>query len=239
MKENSPKVAIITGAANGIGRAITLELFSKGFNLALIDKDKNGLDNLKESCVKSNVKVLTYDIDITNTDSLKERIDEIRNNFINIDILVNNAGVLKPGLLEIPFKDFNYMLDTHLIASYHLIRMIAPLMQEQKHGYIFNIASQSGKRARPDLGAYAISKYALVGLNEALYEEMMPHNVKVTVICPSVTNTNFKYDEIEKDEKIEPKDIVNTIMYLLNLGDNVCVKEVCLDCKAAFLRKLK
>lgn len=238
MKQNISKNAVITGAANGIGKAIATELLCKGYNLALIDKDGEGLEKIKGALNKSS-KIFTFNIDITKTDKLEKCIVEIKNKFPTIHILVNNAGILKNGLLEIPFEEFYDMLDTHLIASYHLIRGIAPLMQKQKNGYIFNIASQSGKRARSKLGAYSISKFALIGLNEALYEEMMRDNVKVTALCPSVTDTNLTTDEeFEKGDKIPVSDIVSTILYLLNLGNNVFIKEICLDCKVAFLKKL-
>lgn len=235
------KTAIVTGAASGIGQAIALALADAKYNLALIDNDSEELKKVTDACNKKSVSALPYTVDLRDRSQIDDCQKKIISEFSIINVLVNNAGIFRPGLLDIQENDLNDMIDIHLRATYRLTQLIAPKMKEQQSGYIFNMASQSGKRARPKLGAYAVSKYALVGFNEALYEEMMQNHVKVTALCPSVVDSklikNNHLEQVAESEKIPTSDIANTIIFLLNLDRNTYIKEICFDCRGAFLKK--
>lgn len=151
-----------------------------------------------------------------------------------MDVLVNAAGILKVGTTEISGEEFLKMLQINLLGSFHFIQAVAPFMKRQRSGYIFNLASRAGKVATGLHGGYASSKFGLVGLNEALFNEMSEYGIKVTAICPGWVDTEMaKVSYLKKSEKIPVDDIAKTVRFLLELSPNSAVKEVVIECSKA------
>ena len=231
------KLAIVTGASRGIGRGAAINFARLGYDVALLAKNKSLLQKLAaEITHQYNVNIGVFSLDISNKKEVDSCIAHILQHHSHIDIVFNNAGVLATGLLDIDDKDLIRQIETNLLGAYYVLKAVAPQMKQQRFGYIFNIASRSGKVAIPKFGAYSATKYALVGLNEALYAEMMPFNVKVTALCPSVVNTDLSKDfNIPDEEKIQVDDIINTVNYLLTLSPSAWVKELDIECKYVIL----
>lgn len=235
----SSQICLITGSSKGIGRELAIFFASKGYNLFLTALPNEGLSALREELqVKYKNSVECKEIDFNNTQEVLA-FSKILTQY-NIKILINNAGIIYPNLFNKDPHIIKKILEVNFFAHYYITQAVSEIMKKNKCGYIFNIASGCAKRARPALGMYAISKYSLIGLNEALYEEMMQEGIKVTALCPSIVNTSF-YDnpEILDEEKIQPDDIIKVVDFLLSIGKNTYIKEVVVDCRSAYLNKLK
>lgn len=232
------KLAIVTGASRGIGRGAAINFASLGYDVALIAKNKHPLEKFAaELAEKYNIKTGAFCVDVSNKKAVNDCMQHIMQHHNTIDVVFNNAGILSTGLLEdIDDQDIIRQIETNLLGAYHVIKAVAPPMKKQRFGYIFNVASRSGKVAIPKFGAYSATKYALVGINEALYEEMMPYNVKVTALCPSVIDTDLSRNfNIPNEEKITVDDIVKSVNYLLSLGQNAWIKELDIECRYVIL----
>jgi 3-oxoacyl-[acyl-carrier protein] reductase len=231
------KLAIVTGASRGIGKAAAINFARLGYDVALLAKNKSLLQKLSTELTNTyNVKTGVFNVDVSDKEEVNACISHILQHHSRIDIVFNNAGVLATGLLDIDDKDIIKQIETNLLGAYYVLKAVVPQMKQQRFGYIFNVASRSGKVAIPKFGAYSATKYALVGINEALYAEMMPYNVKVTALCPSVVDTDLSKDfNIPNEEKIQVDDIVNTVNYLLTLSPSAWIKELDIECKYVIL----
>lgn len=227
------KVALITGANRGIGKAIALGLAEMNYQCILIGRNTQNLVAVSEQIVKSNnILPKIIQLDITNSKEVKNTISDLISEFKQIDILVNNAGVYFDGTTEIAAADFSNMLETNLTAQHCILKEVVPQMKKQKAGYIFNIASRAGKIGFAGSGAYSASKFALVGLNESLYRELDPLGISVTALCPGWVNTKMAYEAgttLKGEQMIQPEDLFLTIKWLLSLSPGACVKEVILE----------
>jgi NAD(P)-dependent dehydrogenase (short-subunit alcohol dehydrogenase family) len=224
------KVALITGASKGIGKAIAIGFGKMKFQTVLIGRNTDDLKNTADEIVKAGgPQPASFSVDITNSEKVKETVAEIIQEFSRIDILVNNAGIHFGGTLELPEPDFKKMLDTNLAAQFVMLQKVVPVMKNQKSGYIFNVSSRSGKVGFAHGGGYSASKFGLLGLNESLYRELTPQGIKVTALCPAWVNTNMAQEAgtpLHPEEMIQPDDLFKTIRWLLELSPGACVKEV-------------
>lgn len=224
------KIAIITGASRGIGKAVAEGLAKDGFNLALIARTKNKLIELQERIKSFGVKSKIICADITDFDSITKSLGEIIDEWGRVDLLLNNAGIFRGGSLEATLDDYQVLFDVNFKAQLAIIKTVLPVMQKQKNGLIVNIASIAGKVGYENLGAYGSSKFALVGLSESLYNEYSKQGIKITSICPGYVATDMaKGAEISEAEMIQPDDILETIRWLLLLSPHAFVKEIILD----------
>jgi len=224
------KVAIVTGASKGIGRSVAQGLAEDGYNLVLIARTESKLIELAEETKAYGIKTQIICADITDFTSVCQAVAEIISTWGRVDILVNNAGIFKDGTLQTSNDDYQELFYTNFKAPLMLLKTVIPFMQKQKNGYIFNIASIAGKTGYSGKGAYASSKFALVGLSESLYHEYSNDGIKITAICPGFVATDMaKGAPISTDEMIQPEDILKTIRWLLDLSPSAFVKEIILN----------
>ena len=232
MKEKN-KVAIITGAGKGIGKAIAIGLAKLDYRTILIGRNKKDLDEVALSISKDSAyNPETIQLDITNSENVNTAISEIHKKYNQIDILVNNAGIYIDGTVDISETNFTKMLETNLTAQFVFLHEVVPIMKKQKSGYIFNVASRAGKIGFAGSGAYSASKFGLVGLNESLYRELVPLGISVTALCPGWVNTKMAIEagtKLHGKQMIQPDDLFKTIKWLLSLSPGACVKEVILE----------
>ena len=227
------KVAVITGASKGIGKAISIGLASLGYQTILIGRDLHDLEGVSQEIVNdSNLAPKIQQLDITDSVASKNCIQNILNDYGRINVLVNNAGIYFHGTSDdISEGDFTKMLETNLTAQYRIIKEVVPVMKLQKSGSIFNVASRAGKVGFSGSGAYSASKFGLVGLNESLYRELVPLGISVTALCPGWVDTKMATEAgstLIGEQMIQPEDLFKTINWLLSLSPGACVKEVVL-----------
>lgn len=228
--ETTSKVAIITGASKGIGKAIAIGFGKMKFQTVLIGRNQNDLKTVSDEITNSGGHLPSrFSMDITDSKKVKETVNEVVKQYGRIDILVNNAGIHFGGSLDLPEQNFKKMLNTNLVAQLVFVQEVAPMMKKQQSGYIFNVASRSGKVGFAGSGGYSASKFGLLGLNESLYRELTPQGIKVTALCPAWVNTNMAKEAgtpLQPEEMIQPNDLFKTIRWLLELSPGACVKEV-------------
>jgi short-subunit dehydrogenase len=227
------QVAVITGATKGIGKAISLGLAQMNYHLAIIGRNKEELNQVSKKIEEiSGTVPLSYQLDITDTKAVNNTITDIVAKSGKIDVLVNNAGIYFDGTLSISEDDFNSMIDTNLTAQLIITKAVVPVMKKHLSGYIFNIASRSGKIGFAGSGAYSASKFGMVGLSESLYRELTPQGIKVTALCPGWVNTKMAFKAgtpLKPEQMIQPEDLMHTIKWLLSLSPGACVKEIVID----------
>lgn len=227
------KVALVTGATKGIGKAIAFGLSELGYQMVVVGRAKTDLQKVSKTIKeKSGIAPRSFQIDITDSDAVKEMVVNVKSELDKIDVLVNNAGVYFGGTCDTSEADFRKMLDINLTAQFVILKEVVPIMKQQKSGYIFNVASRAGKIGFAESGSYCASKFGLVGLNEALYKELVPLGIGVTALCPGWVNTKMAVEAgttLEEEQMIQPEDLFKTIQWLLSLSPGACVKEVVLE----------
>jgi NAD(P)-dependent dehydrogenase (short-subunit alcohol dehydrogenase family) len=184
------KTALITGAGSGIGRATAIAFAHAGADLVLADVDEAGLEATAAPLRGLGRRVLSRRVDVSQRDAMRAFAEEVPSVAGPIDVLVNNAGVgLAARLLETTLEDWDWIVSINLWGVVHGCHFFAPAMAQRGRGHIVNVASAAGLVASEPLGAYATTKFAVVGYSEALREELGPLGVGVTTICPGVIDT--------------------------------------------------
>ena len=194
------KNAVITGAAQGFGLAISKRFASSGANLFLIDKDETELNVAKETKEIKNSVSQTYTGDITNFEEIESAINSIIHNYSNIDIFVNNAGIAGPSFKtwEYPQKDWKSVVDIDLNGTFNCCKAVVPFMIKQNYGRIVNIASIAGKEGNPNASAYSAAKAGVIALTKSLGKELAEYNIAVNCVTPAAAKTRI-FDQISQE----------------------------------------
>jgi len=193
------KVAIITGASSGIGKAVALHLASSNYNIVLVARKKEELHKVEQELAKYEVKVLVRECDVTKVVQVHETVQHAIKSFGRIDVLVNCAGYGVYGELEtMRLEDINGQMLTNYFGTVLCIKEALPKLKESK-GVIINIASIAGLVGVPQMAAYSASKHAVVGLSESLRFELDGTGVSVSCICPGKVKTNLHQHESFKN----------------------------------------
>ena len=180
-------VALVTGASSGIGRDIAINLSKKGYDLILVARDLEKLNEVK-SKLHTNVEVVSMDV------SNAENCKELHEKYQNIDILVNNAGFGDCGYFTKTSLDKELkMIDTNIVAYHVLTKLYLQDMKQKNSGKILNVASIAGFMPGPLMATYYSTKAYVVRLSEAIREELRREksNVQISILCPGPVNTNF------------------------------------------------
>ena len=224
--------AIITGASKGIGKTIAEKLVTQNCNIAICARDENQLQQTKLELQKinSNVTIFTMVADLSKKEDAQLFGKKCVEHFSTIDILVNNAGAYLPGDITTEADGtIEKMIETNLYSAYHLTRVIAPKMQSQKSGHIFNMSSVAGLQAYKNGGAYSISKFALQGFSKNLREELKPFFVKVTTINPGATmSDSWSGSGIDENRIMKATDIAEVLWNAYQLSHQTVVEDIVL-----------
>ena len=220
--------AVITAATKGIGRSISQKLAAEGYNLVICARDEAALAAMAVELEQYGVKVHYRATDC----ALKSEVYEFANFCLSvydqIDVLVNNAGIFLPGsILDEEDSCFENQLQVNLNCAYYLSKVIGRQMRTQRRGHLINICSTASKEIKENAGSYAVTKSALLSLNNALRDELATHNVKVTAILPGATLTaSWDGTQIPKEQFVLPEDIAESISQLLKLSTGANVDEL-------------
>ncbi len=183
------KTWFITGASKGFGLALTQLLLARGDKVA---SSSRNVEQLRALVSGYDDAFLPLQLDIRSDKAVAEALTYVRQHFGNIDVVVNNAGYCLAGSVEeISDEEFRETMDVNFFATVNVIRHIMPHFRAQRRGHIINIASIAGYFGIPLASSYSASKYAVVGLTEALTKEVSPFGVHVTLIAPGEFRTNF------------------------------------------------
>jgi uncharacterized protein len=181
---------LVTGASSGIGYDIALVLAGLGVKTALLARRQVLLDDLASAIRDQGGDALVLTADISRREEVRHAVAAALNEFGHIDILVNSAGILEPGSVEtMDPGSFQRMLDVNVLGTLHTIQAVLPSMRQAGSGNIINIGSLAGRRGVPALGGYSATKFALVGLTEALRVEVFGTGIHISLVMPGVVNT--------------------------------------------------
>jgi NADP-dependent 3-hydroxy acid dehydrogenase YdfG len=234
------KIAFITGATSGIGKA-SAHIFAKNnYNLIITGRRKERLDEIANYLSdKYAVEVLSLNFDVRNREEVESAVNSLDGAWKNIDVLLNNAG-LAVGLTNIQdgiYDDWERMIDTNIKGLLYITRNIAPLMIAQGKGHIINIGSIAGKETYPFGNVYCATKHAVDSLTKAMRIDMVSEGIKVTQIAPGAvetefSNVRFKGDDAKADsiyqgfEPLHPKDIADAVFYCASLPAHVNINDM-------------
>lgn len=190
MVELQGKRVLITGAASGIGRGAAVAFAREGCRLILVDIDREGLDSIEEELRSPGVDCRSYVVDVSSHEQVREMASAIESDLGGVDVLVNVAGVAVMGeMVDTTVEDWEWIIGVNLWGPINTISELLPGMIERRNGHVVNVASLGGLVSHGLLLAYCTTKFGLVGLSEALYQEVREHNVHVTAFCPGFTDT--------------------------------------------------
>jgi len=196
------RLAVVTGAARGIGKAIVLELLKQGRIVAGLDINAEQLSKLDDAVQKAGFHCDTYAVDITNTEQLTETLESLASEYGGIGILVNNAGITRDGLiLQTSDEDFDKVIAVNLRAAFIATRIAARSMIRNKFGRIISLSSVAGVMGNAGQANYAASKAGLIGMTKSVARELARKNITANCIAPGfiVTEMTDKLPDPVKD----------------------------------------
>ncbi len=224
------KIAVVTGASSGIGRAIALKFAAHGAVVVLIARRQERLDEVKGQIGQAGGKAFAFAVDLTDPKAIAEVFTRIRKDVGEAHILVNNAGKGSVGktIVDTTMDDYDQVFDLNVRAIFLLLQQVLPSMLKSKAGTIINIGSISGKTGKARQTLYCASKFALVGLTESLLEEVKEHNIRVSLICPDVVHTegNGKSARGNVENYIQPDDIAEAALLCARETESATIKEI-------------
>lgn len=192
MRELTGEVAVVTGAGRGIGRAIALRLARAGASLVLTSRTGRYLSEVIDEVRESGAPVVMTEGDAADSDLVARTVDLALSTYQHVDILVNNVGIgsYRP-FTEASEEEFDRMFATNVRSMFLFTRAVVPHMISRHYGQIISVASGSGKRGYATEALYCATKFSQAGLSEALDQELLGENIKVSTVFPGGVNTNF------------------------------------------------
>lgn len=186
------RVAFVTGASRGIGKAIALRLAKDGRHVVLVSRSEGPLNDLKHQIESAGGKASVKAVDVSNSEAFAKAIDEVADEHKRLDILVNNAGITRDGLvMRMSDADWNEVIQTNLTSAFVAIRAAARPMMKGKFGRIVNIASTSGVVGNAGQANYAAAKAGLIGLSKTIARELGGKGITCNVVAPGYIETDM------------------------------------------------
>jgi len=234
------KIAFVTGATSGIGKSIALKLGKEGYNIIVTGRREERLLELqKEIETKYDAKVLPLVFDIRQYEEVENAVNSLPDNWKKIDVLVNNAG-LAVGLNPIHqgvIDDWERMIDTNIKGLLYITRLVSPIMAEHKAGHIINIGSIASKEVYPSGNVYCATKHAVKALSQGMRMDLLPYNIRVTLVCPGAAETEFslvrfkgdqsRADQVYKGfEPLYADDIAEAVWYAISQPPHVDIQDI-------------
>lgn len=229
MQEIQGKVALITGAGRGIGRATAIALAKEGVKIGLVGRTMANLENVAKQLEQYNVDVAVAVADVKDLASITSAVEYVRGELGPIDILVNSAGIAKFGsFMDLTPEEWTDIIDVNVKGVYNSIYAVLPEMKERQTGDIINISSTAGQKGAPVTSAYSASKAAVIGLSESLMLEVRKQNVRVITLTPSTVATDMAVElnltDGNTEKVMQPEDLADLIVMQCKLNNRVVLK---------------
>jgi 3-oxoacyl-[acyl-carrier protein] reductase len=238
------KIAVVTGGAQGIGRAIALGLAREGANIVVADVQAEKAKTVAEEIAALRVQALPVEVDVASESAVKRLARETFDRFGHADILVNDAGIyLKAPVVEIIEENWDRTINVNLGGNFLCCRAFVPSMRKQKGGRIISIASGIAHYGAKEFAPYAASKAAIIGFVKSLAREVGADGITVNAICPGAANTAMPRTHRSEEELmqrlrsnplghiLEPEDFVGTVLFLASdAGSYITGQSINVNC---------
>lgn len=224
------RIAVITGASRGIGKATAVALAEKGCAVGLMARTESTLAQTAKECRGFGSEVFALPVDLGSPAAAAEGLKLLVRELGGLDILINNAGTSASGSIEeLSLEDYDQVINLNLRSVMALCKESVPTLKKSKQGTIINIASIAGHLTYPGGTAYATSKHALRAFTGCLFDDIREHGIKVSAVSPGYVNTDMvSSPKLDPSKMIQTQDIVDAIIYLLNASPTVCPTEIIL-----------
>ena len=204
MQDFKGKVAVVTGAASGIGLGVTERFVAEGMKVVMADLEKGSLDREVARLSEEGGDVLGVICDVRDPEAVQNLADRTLEHYGAVHVVFNNAGVAPAGpMLETTPQDWKWIVDVNVLGVAYGVTTFGPIMKEAGEGHIINTASEAGHVSSAVLGMYTATKHAVVGLSESLYRELEDTGVSVHCLCPNLVNTGIFHSERNRDDGAE------------------------------------
>lgn len=238
------KIAFITGATAGFGKACAYKFAENGYDLIINGRRTDRLQELADEIEqKYNVAVLQLPFDVRLENDVFHSISHIPEEWKAIDVLVNNAGLAlgRDYFEEGSTDDWNIMIDTNVKGFLYVGKAVSQLMARRKQGHIINLGSVAGKEVYEKGNVYCASKYAVDAISQGMRIDLLRHNIKVTAINPGAAETEFSIVRFKGDEAtassiyngltpLTAQDVADVIYYTTTLPAHVCINDLTISC---------
>ena len=232
------KVALITGASRGIGRALALAFAREGAQLSLWGRSMRGLNSVVREIGKKRStrqsagsrNILPLSVDVSKERNVTRGVERVLNHFQKVDILVNNAGFAAfKSVLETPVEDWDRMMAVNLRGAFLSTKAVLPSMLKRRKGDIVLMASIAGREGFPEWSGYCASKFGLVGFAKSLAKEVRRKGVRVITVCPGAVDTSLWKDHPnppDPKEMLKPEEVAEAVLDLLTFSNVAVIDEV-------------
>jgi NAD(P)-dependent dehydrogenase (short-subunit alcohol dehydrogenase family) len=224
------KVAIITGAGQGLGEAIANTLGAAGAIVCACDIKEDHVKNVVQAINDAGGTAYSYVLDVRNEDDVRQTVDNIIAEHGRIDVLINNAGTdVTLSIEDLSVADWNRVVDVNLCGPFLLSKAVYPLLKHRGKGHIVNITSTAAKRVWTEATAYHASKWGLLGFSHALHAEGRRDNIKVTAVVAGGMRTPFimeRFPDTDPNVLQDPKNVAETVHFVLTQPDETVIPEV-------------
>ena len=221
------RVAMVTGAGRGIGRAISLTFSREGAKVALVDVDKRVLEAAKNEIEKKRGEVIAIPCDITKSAEVKAAVNQVQKTFGRVDILVNNAGIIRRGTIEtVTEEDWDRVIEVNLKGTFNCCKAVVEFMKQQGYGKIVNVSSIAGKMGDiTSAPGYGSSKAGMDALTKTLARQLASYGINVNAVSPHAIETEMsaQWSEERRKEIIasiplgrlgKPEDVAEAVLFL-------------------------
>jgi NADP-dependent 3-hydroxy acid dehydrogenase YdfG len=234
------KTILITGATSGFGEASANLFANNNWNIIITGRRKDRLEKL-ESDLKStyNIDVLALHFDVRNADEVKSAVSSLKDEWKNIDVLLNNAGLAvgRGPIQEGVYDDWEQMIDTNVKGLLYMIREVSPLMIARNKGHIINVGSLAGWDTYGGGNVYCGTKHAVRAISRSARIDLLPHNIKVSVISPGAAETEFSVVRFKGDQQkadsmyegylpLKAEDVAESIYFMATQPAHVNIEEI-------------
>lgn len=229
MQSFDGKVALVTGAGRGIGKAVALSLAKLGCRVVLAARTAVELEKAKLDIQNDKGIAIAVPTDLTRDEDIENLVAESQRQFGAVDILINNAGWGKrASVVRARIEDWDQTLRVNLRAPMLLAQKLLPAMIEKGEGAVINIGSVSGKSGEANGAAYSASKFGMIGFTQSLFEEVREQGIKVAVILPGFVDTPMipPVKHLDRSKMIQAGDVAQAVLYVLNAPVTACPVEI-------------
>ena len=224
------KVAVVTGAARGIGRGIAVALAKEGVNVGVIARSEADLQSVVKEMESYGVKAAYAVADVTNLEQVQAAAAKFKDQLGLTDILINNAGTGKfEKLVDMDPADFKNIVDVNIMGTFNVSHTIVPQLIEKNAGDVINISSTNGLNGAATSSAYSAAKFGIIGITESLAAEVRRNNIRVTALAPSTIATDLAdamnlIPAEKREQYMHPEDIAEYIVAQLKLNQRMYIK---------------